>query len=106
LDAALAEAVASFLAAGEARVCKTTKRATTEIDIRPLVLRLDAAGDALRMTVRAGSADNVKPDMVLDALNAIRRGAHPGEPPFCRISLHRAALYVSRGGALAHPLSG
>ena len=41
------------------------------VDIAPLVRSVEARGDILAMIVTAGGTDNVKPDLVLDALNAI-----------------------------------
>jgi hypothetical protein len=105
VGAALSEAVNAFHAAGEARVVKATKRSTSEIDIKPHVLKLDACGSVLRMTASAGSVDNIKPDMAIDALNGIRRALHPGAPLFSRVALHRTALYVTHCGELRHPLS-
>ncbi|MCL2058394.1 MAG: TIGR03936 family radical SAM-associated protein [Oscillospiraceae bacterium] len=78
----------------------TAGKPVKTMDIAPLVRSIEARGDTLAMTVTAGSVNNVKPDLVLEALNAI----HPGG--FVRLSLHRAALLTERGGILRSPIDG
>jgi len=73
------------------------------------------------MTVAAGAVNNVKPDLVLESLNALRNDqiktcdrietsgdanlgdAGAGGARFIRKSLHRMALYTERGGVLYKP---
>ena len=99
-ESALVDAVRAFMLAPEFVIAKETKSGMRDTDIRPLVNSLEAQGSSLRMVVRAGSASNLKPDLVLEALNRI------AAPPnvFYRTSLHRVALYIERDGALTDPL--
>ena len=117
----LAECVQRFMDSKTCLVMKETKHTKREVNIRPLVLSLDVCGNRLVMTVFAGSADNLKPDLLLTALNDIycktdssaisgepNLSDVPGEPAdsplFQKLSLHRTALYiVSDGGVLLRP---
>ena len=93
-------AVCAFMRSAAFTMPKETKSGTRDTDIRPLVRSLEADGSELRMVVRAGSADNLKPSLLLEALNRL---AAPGGG-FRSDALHRAALYVETGGELADPL--
>ena len=118
ISAALGRAVAGFLLPGPKIVAKDagvrqnrkTHRdngAAREMDLAPLVRSLTVRGDILAMTVTAGSVNNVKPDLVLGAINTIHkkntRGFESGWE-FSRVSLHRKALYVELGGVLLKPI--
>lgn len=48
-------------------VMRKTKRSEKETDIRPWIYRLEARGEDLWMQVSAGSAANLKPELVLEA---------------------------------------
>lgn len=49
---------------------KKTKRSEQEVDILPLIHRLEVRGDAIYMFVCAGSAKNLKPELVMEAFFA------------------------------------
>jgi radical SAM-linked protein len=108
----LSEAVNLFNMPGTRVVTKKTKKATCEVDIAPLIKSIAARGRDIVMTVSAGSKDNVKPDMVLDALNDVyfdNEEYNGGDPDarknrFYRTSLHRTGIYIERGGVLLSPL--
>ena len=74
-----------------------SKEAIRTIDLAPLVYALEARGDILAMTVTAGSVNNVKPDLVLEALNTTQKKLY-------KISLHRKELLVEREGILYKPI--
>lgn len=48
-------------------VMKATKKSEKEVDIRPMIYELEARGSAIYMKVAAGSAQNLKPELVTDA---------------------------------------
>ena len=81
---------------------KSSVNAAKTMDIAPLIREIEACGGILKMTVCAGSVNNVKPDLVLESLNDIWMEMHGGA--FARVALHRTALYAERGGALIKPI--
>ena len=93
----LAECAQRFMDSETCLVMKETKHAKREINIRPLVLSLEVCGNRLIMTVCAGSADNLKPDLLLTALNDIS-GELNHSLLFEKLSLHRTALYIASDG--------
>jgi len=131
---ALASAVAAFRLPGARIVEKKSgkrdggrgkKRGGVRlIDLAPLVRHISARGDIVEMTVKAGSVDNVKPELVLQALNKIYIESvtpgtktatwvpcavtSPGEENACggfyKIWVRRTALYAERGGVLLKPI--
>ena len=130
ISEALEKAVAAFLLPGPRLIAKSAKarklrnkrRSNTggssavdgnsggsvkNFDLAPHVRSLEAHGDKLIMTVSAGSINNIKPDLVLDALNAIQQEGninYNDKIEFYKKSLHRKALYVERSGALLKPI--
>ncbi len=66
----IVQALGSFLAKDVINVIKKTKKNETMINLRPLVYELSANGDnTIEMLVSSGSRDNIKPALVLEALN-------------------------------------
>ena len=116
LEADLKNTVAAFLEPGERIVTKEAKPQPAgrrrggdaikkTMDLAPLVRFIDARGDVVAMTVRAGSVNNVKPGLVLASLNDVWKktcgdtcGA--GGDRFVRLSLRRKGLFVEQGGVL------
>lgn len=56
-----------FLAQPEIRIVKQTKRSEKEVDIRPMIYAWDVRGNAVYMLLAAGSVQNLKPDLVMEA---------------------------------------
>lgn len=54
---------------GQPQICivKQTKRSEKEVDIRPLIYQLEVREDAIYMQVAAGSVENLKPSLVMEA---------------------------------------
>lgn len=48
-------------------IVKKTKKSEKEIDIKPMIYDLHTAGDTIYMTVATGSANNLKPELVMSA---------------------------------------
>jgi len=63
-------AVDKLMAEDEIVITKKTKKSEKEVNIRPLIMSLEALSSKLiRMTISSGSTDNLKPEHVLGALN-------------------------------------
>lgn len=58
-----------FYAQKEICIQKKTKRSEQTVDIRPLIYELEMQGDAIYMKVSAGSVQNLKPELVMEAFN-------------------------------------
>ena len=61
------EKLEDFLAQPSVLVMKKTKRSEKEMDIRPLIYQAAVTENGLVLKLAAGSADNLKPDLVMDA---------------------------------------
>ena len=56
-----------FLAQSQIRIVKQTKRSEKEVDIRPMIYNWEIRGNSVFMQLAAGSAQNLKPDLVMEA---------------------------------------
>lgn len=61
--------ISAFMNQSEITVLKKTKKSEKEVDIRPLILDIDLIDNDLFMKVIAGSAENLKPELVLEAMS-------------------------------------
>ena len=66
----LERAVSHFNSLSEVFVVKKTKKSEKEINLRPLVYELSAdnGSNCIEMLISSGSTDNIKPELVMDAL--------------------------------------
>ena len=62
------ELVAGFLGQQEIVVRKQTKRSEQETDIRPLIYQMELTKQGIYLQLAAGSAQNLKPELVMSAL--------------------------------------
>lgn len=60
----------AFYAQDAIKVIKTTKKSEKEVDIRPMIHELRPEGEGIYMMVSAGSAENLKPDLVIEAFRS------------------------------------
>ena len=51
----------------EIRIEKQRKRSEKEVDIKPLIYARELRGDSVYLKVAAGSVENLKPDLVMEA---------------------------------------
>jgi len=58
-------------------IVKKTKKGQQEIDLKPLIYRLEQRADAIFMQVSTGSTDNVKPDLVMEAFYQEQQWEYP-----------------------------
>lgn len=56
-----------FMEQSEIRIVKQTKRSEKEVDIRPMIWKWEIRGDKIYLQVASGSAQNLKPDLVMEA---------------------------------------
>ena len=62
----LAEKLEAFYAQNEICVVKKTKKSEKEVDIRPMIYKLECRNGGIYMRVAAGSVQNLKPELVTE----------------------------------------
>ena len=62
------ERAAGFLNQPEIMITKKTKKSEKEVDIKPLIYQFEIRGDSVFMQVATGSVENLKPEVVMQAL--------------------------------------
>lgn len=62
------ETLSSFFRQQEITVLKQTKRSEQEVNIRPLIYRMELREKGIYLRLAAGSAQNLKPELVMSAL--------------------------------------
>ena len=73
------ESFRQFMEQEEIRVVKQTKRSEREVDIKPMIYRWEFCGDGITVQTAAGSSENLKPDLIMDAFASCFE-KHTGEP--------------------------
>lgn len=63
----LTEKLEAFYAQNEICVVKKTKKSEKEVDIRPMIYKLECRNGGIYMRVAAGSVQNLKPELVTEA---------------------------------------
>ena len=87
------EGFSDFMAQKEIRVIKQTKRSEREVDIRPLRYRWEIRGESIFLQLAAGSAENLKPDLVMETFlsgSAVPEGS-------VSFAYHRLEMYADMG---------
>lgn len=87
------EKAASFMDQEEIRILKATKKSEKEVDIKPLIYRFELRGDFVYMQVATGSVENLKPEVVMQAL-CLYLGVPTDEVSFAH---HRLDVYANIG---------
>lgn len=91
---------------------KESKKGTREIDIRPMIIKLeefeasseelimpeDKEVSRLSMLLLAGSVSNLKPELLVSALNKI------GDINLKIVKIHRTGLFIGKEGNVLEPL--
>lgn len=83
--------IQQFLDQPEIMVIKKTKKNEREINIRPLIYEMCADEDKLHLFLAAGSEENLKPDLVMQAFLQFA-GINEEETPF---HYHRIDVYAA-----------
>lgn len=87
------EQFTEFMAQREIRVIRQTKKSEREVDILPMIYQWECRGDSLFFQLAAGSSENLKPDLVMDAfLDYADLKADPSSGAF---SYHRLEMYAN-----------
>lgn len=86
----LKEALARFIGEDHVVITKKTKKSEREVDIRPLIYQIRLEDDKIFMQVATGSVENLKPELVMDALLEYA-GMEKGSIQF---SYHRIEVYA------------
>lgn len=68
LSTELKEALTRFIKEEHIVITKKTKKSEREVDIRPLIYKINLEEDKIFMQVATGSVENLKPELVMDAL--------------------------------------
>ena len=95
---AVLDAVDAFLASEEVMAVRKTKSGEKEIDIRPLAISLERAGNVLLARLKLTETDTLKPDLLVNSLAKLA-GV---EPPEARI--HRKCLLGEDESGALRPL--
>ncbi len=97
MDDAFFDGLSRFTEQEKINVMKKTKRSEKEMDIRPLIYEMKRQGNAMYMRVSAGSAANLKPELVMETYTSFL-GLSSKE---FRFVLHRLDNYArAEDGAL------
>ena len=95
---AIADAVPGYLEKAEVMAVRKTKSGEKEIDIRPLAISLERAGNVLLARLKLTETDTLKPDLLVSSLAKLA-GV---EPPEARI--HRKCLLGEDESGALRPL--
>lgn len=82
-----------FMALQEILIVKQTKRSEKEVNIRPMIYQMEVRSDGIYMQLAAGSAENLKPELVM---TAFLRSAGIDEETV-QFSFHRLEMYADTG---------
>lgn len=75
-------------------ITKKTKKSEREVDLKPLVYKLQVTGDTIHMRLSTGSVDNIKPELVMEAFFA----SVGKELPEFALLIHRKEIYADMDG--------
>lgn len=80
--------VANFLALKEIIIDKKTKSGIKDTDIRADIMEIRLCGEYMDMILSAGSDKNLKPDVVVKAMNKYIGGYESGDCEYDRIAIY------------------
>ena len=88
------EKTEEFMGLPEIVVMKKTKRSEKEVDIKPMIYKMEACEDGWHLFLATGSEQNLKPDLVMDAFLKYC-GEEPQNVP---LHFHRLEVYARQDG--------
>ena len=97
----------TFLAQSQIRIVKQTKRSEKEVDIRPMIYNWEIRGNSVFMQLAAGSAQNLKPDLVMEAFCRYLDSGPDGQKTDFNsetFQYHRLEMYADAGTAAERKL--
>ena len=86
------ESVGEFLSKESILIEKKTKSGIKETDIRPDIKSINVLQDRMEMVLRAGSRANLKPEVVINAMNKYIEGYKSGECEYHRKKIFDAQM--------------
>ena len=86
------QSVKEFLSKESILIEKKTKSGIKETDIRPDIKSIDVLPDRMEMVLRAGSRANLKPEVVINAMNKYIEGYESGECEYHRKKIFDAQM--------------
>lgn len=92
--------LAEFLGQETIVVLKKTKRSEMEVDIKPMIYRMELKEDGMELFLAAGSEQNLKPDLVMESFVEFI-GEKPKSVPF---HYHRMDVYAKQPEGTFVPL--
>ncbi len=78
------------------RITKKTKKGMKELDLKPLIYEFSSNGSSACMVISTGSAENIKPELILDAFYQY---IGKERPPFA-FQIQREEVYAWKNGKL------
>lgn len=84
------EKVDSFMVQPQIVVWKKTKRSEKEVDIKPMIYKMQVSEDNIYLLLATGSEQNLKPNLVMEAFLSYI-GENPEEVP---LHFHRLEVYA------------
>lgn len=63
------ERASGFMEQAEINIVKKTKKSEKEVDIKPMIYKFEIRDDSVYMQVATGSVENLKPEVVMQALS-------------------------------------
>lgn len=82
-----------FISQDEIKVWKATKKSEKEVDIKPMIYKLEVRENSVYMLVATGSVENLKPGLVMEAFTKYLQ-IEDGAVTF---SHHRLEVYANAG---------
>ena len=64
------EKAGQFMAQSTISILKKTKKSEKEVDIKPMIYKFEVRGESVYMQVATGSVENLKPELVMQALSS------------------------------------
>lgn len=80
--------ISDFIFRKEIIIEKKTKSGIKETDIRPDIKSIKSAGNSFEMILSSGSRANLKPEIVINAMNRYIDGYSSGDCEYCRLAIY------------------
>jgi radical SAM-linked protein len=90
------DAVKDFMAQEQILIVKKTKKSEKEVDIRPMIYEMDVRDGHIFMRLATGSVNNLKPNLVMEAMCHYLGLAHEK----FAFMVHKTETYLEKDGEL------
>ena len=84
--------ISDFIFRKEIIIEKKTKSGIKETDIRPDIKSIKSAGNSFEMILSSGSRANLKPEIVINAMNLYIDGYASGDCEYCRLAVYDGGM--------------